>query len=83
MDYEMVSALSLTYSIQNRFQKLHNTGLAELLSVANLSNENMSATTYAAIRFMRNVTRAEKELQVVYQQALQLIGVTDENGTEY
>ena len=80
MDYEIVSALSLTYSIQNRFQELHHSGLRELLSAANLSNENMPATTYAAIRYMGDVTRAESELQVVYQQALELIETNDEDG---
>jgi len=82
MDYEIVSALSLTYSIQNRFQELHNSGLRELLSAANLSNENMPATTYAAIRYMGDVTRAESELQVVYQQALELIEMDGEDGAE-
>lgn len=82
MDYEIVSALSLTYGIQNRFQELHNSGLRELLSVANLSNENMAATTYAAVRYMGDVTRAENELRVVYQQALELIETVVEDGAE-
>ena len=82
MDYEIVSTLSLTYSIQNRFQELHNFGLRELLSAANLSNENMPATTYAAIRYMGDVTRGESELQVVYQQALELIYTDDEDGED-
>ncbi len=83
MDYEIVSALSLTYSIQNRFQELHNTSLAELSSAAILQNENMSAATYAAIRYMRDVTMAENELQVVYQQALELIGTNGGDSVEY
>ena len=83
MDYQAVSALSLTYSIQNRFQELHNAGLGELLRAANLSGENMSATIYAASRYMSDVTRAENELQVVYQQALELIRAYAGNGTEY
>ena len=82
MDYEVVSTLSLTYSIQNRFQELHNFGLRELLSAANLSNENMPATNYAAIRYMGDVTRGESELQVVYQQALELIYTDDEDGED-
>ncbi len=83
MDYETVSALSLTYSIQKRFQELHNTGLAELLSAGNLANENMSAMTYAAIRYMRDVTSAESELQVVYQQALERLGTNGEGEAAY
>ncbi len=82
IDYEIVSALSLTYSIQSRFQELHNSGLRELLSAANLSNENMAATTYAAVRYMGDVTRAESELRVVYQQALELIETIVEGGAE-
>ena len=82
MDYEIVSALSLTYSIQNRFQEMHNTGLGDLLSAENFLKENLAATTFVAIRYMGDVTRAESELQVVYQQALELIEPDSEDGAE-
>lgn len=81
MDYGTVSALSLTYSIQNRFQELQSTGLKELRTFTRLQNENTPALTYAARQYLSDITSAEEELQVVYQQALQLIdgGENDAN----
>ena len=37
MDYNLVSALSLTYGLQNRYQELNRTGISELTSPQNLS----------------------------------------------
>jgi hypothetical protein len=42
----------------------------------------MPATTYAAVRYMGDVTRAESELRIVYQQALELIETVVEDGAE-
>ena len=73
MDYQAVSALSLTYSIQRRYQDLNNAGVAELINATKMGDENRSTAVYIALRYMREVTTAEQELRAVYQQALELI----------
>ena len=81
MDYEVVFALSLTYSIQDRFQTLYNSGLIETLSTT-VSSESAVGLSYAAIRYVNDVTSAESELLAVYQQALELFEPDSANSEE-
>lgn len=73
MDYELISALSLTYGMQNRFRDLYNTGLSNLLYAKSQSRADLDSLVFAASRYLRSVSSAEMELQVVYQQALEKI----------
>ena len=50
MDYSLVSALSLTYGLQNRYQELNRTGMSELSSPQNLTAERLNITVYNSIR---------------------------------
>ena len=78
MDYDVVRALSLTYSTQNRYREIHTTGMNALLTNTGLSRQNFDNAMYSAERFMSDVTAAETELQVFYEQALQFIEETRE-----
>jgi hypothetical protein len=73
MDYELVSALTLTYNTQLRFDDDYRSTLRLLLSPINLNQENLPITTYNAGRFVTDVTSAESELSVYYAQTLELI----------
>ena len=73
MDYELVSALTLTYNTQQRFDDDYRSTLRLLLSPINLNQENLPITTYNAGRFVTDVTSAESELSVYYAQTLELI----------
>ena len=73
MDYELVSALTLTYNTQLRFDDDYRSTLRLLLSPINLNEENLPITTYNAGRFVTDVTSAESELSVYYAQTLELI----------
>jgi hypothetical protein len=73
MDYELVSALTLTYNTQVRFDDDYRSTLRLLLSPINLNKENLPITTYNAGRFVTDVTSAESELSVYYAQTLELI----------
>lgn len=73
MDYELVSALTLTYNTQLRFDDDYRSMLRLLLSPVNLNEENLPITTYNARRFVTDVTSAESELSVYYDQTLELI----------
>lgn len=74
MDYEMVAALSLTYSTQNRFDEVYRSGNNALLAPANFSEERLDISVYNAARFIADITAAEGELIAFYQQTLELIG---------
>jgi hypothetical protein len=73
MDYNLVSALSLTYSLQNRYQQVSRNGMAEMTSPQNLSQEKLDLAVYNAIRYLDNVTSMETELGVVYAEAESVI----------
>jgi len=69
MDYNLVSALSLTYSLQNRYQQISRTGMMELTSPQNLSEEKLDLAVYNAIRYLDDVTGMENELSGHYAEA--------------
>jgi hypothetical protein len=69
MDYKLVSALSLTYSLQNRYQQVSQNGMAEMTSPQNLSQEKLDLAVYNAIRYLDTVTGMETELGAVYAEA--------------
>ncbi len=73
MDYSLVSALSLTYGLQNRYQELNRTGMSELSSPQNLTAERLNITVYNSIRYMEEVTRMESELGIVYSEAIAVV----------
>ena len=73
MDYNLVSALSLTYSLQNRYQQVSRTGMTEMTSPQNLSEEKLDLAVYNAIRYLDDVTSMEMELGVVYSEAESVI----------
>ena len=73
MDYELVSALSLTYSLQNRYLLASRTGMAELTSPQNLSEEKLNLAVYNSIRYLADITSMEEELGVIYNEAFSVI----------
>ena len=73
MDYNLVSALSLTYSLQNRYQQVSRIGKAQMTSPQNLSQDKLELAVYNAIRYLDDVTRMETELSVVYTEAESVI----------
>jgi hypothetical protein len=69
MDYNLVSALSLTYSLQGRYQQANRNGIADLISPQNLSEEKLDLAIYNAVRYLDDVTKMEVELAIVYEEA--------------
>jgi hypothetical protein len=66
MEYNLVSALSLTYSLQNRYQLATRSGVANLTSPQNLSADKLDLAIYNAVRYLDDITNMEQELGVVY-----------------
>jgi len=73
MEYNLVSALSLTYSLQNRYQLASRSGMAELTSPQNLSEDKLNLAVYNSIRYLDNITSMEEELDVIYNEAFSVI----------
>lgn len=73
MDYNLVSALSLTYSLQSRYQELTRKGMSDLTSPQNLSVEKLDLAVYNSIRYLDEVTQMEIELGVVYGEAMSVV----------
>jgi hypothetical protein len=83
MDYEVVAAVSLTYSTQNRFDEVYRAGNNALLAPVNFAEDRLGVSVYNAARFIADVTIAESELIAFYQQTLELINAYEaENGIE-
>jgi hypothetical protein len=69
MEYNLVSALSLTYGLQSRYQQTTRDGMAELMSPENLLDDRLEWAIYNSVRYLSDVTSMETELGVVYEEA--------------
>lgn len=73
MDYETVSALSLTYSLQRRFQQYSDVRMPTLIRNGSVTDGDMSTAIYSTITYLSELAEEEHELQAVYDQALEII----------
>jgi hypothetical protein len=69
MDYNLVSALSLTYSLQNRYQLATRSGLGNMTATQYLVDGKLDIAISNAIRFLTDTTQMEQELRIVYDEA--------------
>lgn len=73
MDYNLVSALSLTYGLQERYQQATENGMVDLMGPKNLSSQGLELAIYNSIRYLDKVTAMETELGAVYAEAEELL----------
>jgi hypothetical protein len=73
MDFELVSALTLTYNTQLRFDEKYRNALRTLRSPNNLNNQNLKFTVVNATQFVADVTSSEAELSIYYDQILDML----------
>ena len=69
MEYSLVTALSMTYGLQNRYLMATRSGMTELTSPQNLSEGKLKLAMYNSIHFLNDVTSLETELGVTYVEA--------------
>ena len=69
MEYSLVSALSLTYNLQDRYDSSTRSGMNDLTSPQYLSEDKLKLAIYNSIRFLDDVTGMEAELAVIYVEA--------------
>ena len=77
MDFELVSALTLTYNTQTRFDENYRTTARALLSPGNLTEQNLESTIYSASQFVTDVIAQEAELVAYYDQMLKMLSSHD------
>jgi hypothetical protein len=65
MEFDIVSALSLTYGVQERLARLTDAGLSDLL-MRGAPGGDFELVIYAANRYMRDLAESEASLQGVY-----------------
>lgn len=82
MNYSLVSALSLTYGLQNRYTLVNRDGFNEILSPQNLNDETLRHTVYNSVRYLDRIATMETELGIVYGEAIALIEAALSNDTE-
>jgi len=73
MEYGLVTALSLTYSLQDRYDRSTRAGMSDLISPQFLSEDTLKLAIYNSIRFLDDVTGMEVELEVTYGEAARVI----------
>lgn len=69
MDYNLVSALSLTYSLQGRYMQVSRAGMSDFVNPKNLSPDTLDLAIYNSLQHLDDVTNMETELGVVYDEA--------------
>ena len=73
MNYNLVSALSMTYTIQSRYQVATRSGMDEVMNPQNLSPDQVRLAVFNSVRYLRDVTAMEAELNDVYAAAAMVI----------
>ena len=73
MDYGLVSALSLTYGLQSRYEQTNRGAVSRLTSPQVLSPDTLDLAIYNSLQYLENVTSMETELAVVYTEATSVI----------
>jgi len=73
MDYGLVTALSLTYGLQSRYEQTNRGAISRLTSPQILSNDTLDLAIYNSLQYLEDVTSMETELAVVYSEATGVI----------
>ena len=73
LDYETVSALSLTYTLQDRFREDSRTGLQSVMAASNFTTGGAAPAVETAKNYVSEVVTSEDELRSTYVQAAGVI----------
>lgn len=73
IDYSTVSALSLTYTLQDRFREESRAGIQSMLQASNFQPGHAEAALRSADIFLDDVVANEEELRATYAQASRLL----------
>jgi len=80
MDFETVSALSLTYSLQQRFREQVSSTLPEMIRTGPALEANVRDLVRYTVDYLTEVTMGEEDLKTIYEQALGVIRAARDGG---
>ncbi|MEO6777879.1 MAG: hypothetical protein ABI194_00355 [Gemmatimonadaceae bacterium] len=73
LDYETVSALSLTYTLQDRFREDSRSGFQSVVQASNFRPGMADLAVHSADNYLREVVNSEKDLRDSYELAEQVL----------
>ena len=73
LDYETVSALSLTYTLQDRFREDSRSGFQTLLQASDFAPGGADMAVHSADNYLREVVNSENDLRANYAVAEQVL----------
>ena len=73
LDYETVAALSLTYTLQDRFREDSRTGFQAVLQASDFRPGAADMAVHSADNYLREVVGSETDLRATYAQAEQVL----------
>jgi type II secretory pathway pseudopilin PulG len=84
IEFDIVNALSLTYSIQERFTEFSRTSMPTLARGVSVPPEEMPAAVREVIVYLADLSRGEAELLAAYEEVLRILqesSPADSSGT--
>jgi hypothetical protein len=73
MDYALVTALSLTYGLQNRYYETNRGAATRLMNPQVVSGDSLDLAIYNSLQYLKEVTAMESELADTYAVAIDVI----------
>lgn len=73
LDYETVAALSLTYTLQDRFREDSRTGFQSIMQASDFKPGDADMAVHSADNYLREVVNSENDLRSTYAQAEQVL----------
>jgi hypothetical protein len=73
LDYETVAALSLTYTLQDRFREDGRTGIQAVRTASNFAPGGAGPAVQTAKTYMREMVTSEDELRATYAEAERVV----------
>jgi hypothetical protein len=73
LDYETVAALSLTYTLQDRFREDSRAGFQRILQTSDFRPGGADVAVHSADTYLREVVNSENDLRATYAQAEEVL----------
>ncbi|MDX1674546.1 MAG: hypothetical protein R3314_07130 [Longimicrobiales bacterium] len=82
IDFDLVNALSLTYSLQARLEEFSRTGMPELARGGWVPPESMPGAIREVIVYLGELSRSESDLLAAYEEVLRILEEANESDAE-